>query len=151
MRWPSLLPSREQFRTALGSSREPLRTALACGIGGLVGGTPVIGVHSYAAPGAAALFRLPPGAAFLGASLSNPLTFIPITLLEIRIGQWMLGQPPALLPRDSTFGELGAYYGAAWMGFLLVGPAMALLAFLGSWWFLTHRGKRRYPGEPGGG
>jgi uncharacterized protein (DUF2062 family) len=106
----------------------PGRTASAFGLGAAIGATPVLGVHTWLAAAVAALLRLPAGTSVLGSNLSNPLTFLPITLLEIRVGSWLLGRELPPLDQITGFDDLLPYLGAAWVG---TGPVAAAMAGLG--------------------
>jgi len=132
MRRPRLPPSwnfRQNWKTLLRSEGRPKRTAAAFGLGALIGFTPILGVHTWAAAASASLLRLPPLAAIIGTNLSNPITFIPITLLEVRVGAWMLGRPFRALPAEFSAGDIGAYWLEAWAGWLLVGGLAAFLSY----------------------
>jgi uncharacterized protein (DUF2062 family) len=93
-----------------------------------VGATPILGVHTWLAAVLAGLFRLPPAAAVLGSNLSNPLTVIPLTLLEIRCGSWLLGRTLPPLSGEWSWSMLVPYLGAAWVGTIPVGIAMGVLS-----------------------
>ena len=119
-RWKELLRDRER----------PARTAAAAAIGAFLGATPILGVHTWMALGSATLLRLPPIAALAGSNLSNPLTFVPLTLLEIRVGSWILDRPFHVLPSSLGAGDLGRYVAEAWVGWLPVGLTMAAGSYL---------------------
>ena len=121
------LPDRAEWARLLRDPDRPGRTAIAFGLGAAIGATPILGMHSWLAAGAAALLRLPVATCYLGSNLSNPLTFIPITLLEIRVGSWLLGRPLPSLGEISGFEDLLPYIGAAWVGAAPVALAMGLL------------------------
>jgi uncharacterized protein (DUF2062 family) len=107
----------------------PRRTAAAFGLGVWIGSTPILGVHTFLAFGAATLFRLPPLASLLASNVSNPLTFIPITLLEVRIGAWLLGREFRVLPTQFSAADVASYLLEAWTGWALLGLAAAALAY----------------------
>jgi uncharacterized protein (DUF2062 family) len=117
------------WKDLLRDPTDPGRTSLSVALGALVGSTPVLGVHTWASVGLATLCRLPPMASLLGSNLSNPITFVPITLLEVRVGSWILGRDPTLIPRHLDAGELGLYAAAAWVGCIPVGLAMGLVTY----------------------
>lgn len=106
--------------------RRPARTSASVGLGALVGATPILGVHTWLSAVLAGILRLPPAAAVLGSNLSNPLTIIPLTLLEIRCGSWMLGRSLPSLSGEWTWKTLAPYLGAAWVGAIPVGLAMGV-------------------------
>lgn len=119
---------RARWRDLLRDPDHPRRTVSGFAVGALIGATPVLGLHTWAAVTTAPLFRLPIGAVVVGTNLSNPITFVPITLLQIRIGQWLLGRPATVLPAEFDAAAIGLYVLEAWTGFLVVGPAMAVVA-----------------------
>jgi uncharacterized protein (DUF2062 family) len=121
---------RSRWRELLRDPVEPRRTAAAFGLGVWVGTTPILGVHTWLAFGLASLFRLPALASLLASNVSNPLTFIPITLLEVRLGSWLLGREFRALPTAFSPAELGGYWLEAWLGWALLGISGAALAYL---------------------
>lgn len=120
-RWKNLLRDRER----------PWRTAIGAGLGAFIGATPVLGLHTWIAAGVGAITPLPTLSVLAGSNLSNPLTFVPLTWLEIRIGQILLGSSQALTRSDFSAEMLGRYWLDAWVGFLVVGPALGLLTMFG--------------------
>ncbi len=115
--WKSLLRDRER----------PWRTAIGAGLGAFIGASPVLGLHTWIAAGVGAVAPLPTLSVLAGSNLSNPLTFVPITWLEIRIGQVLLGSSQELSRAEFSAEALGRYWLDACVGFLVVGPAMGLL------------------------
>lgn len=143
------LPDRAGWARLLHEPGRPGRTATAFGLGAAVGATPVLGVHTWLAAGIAALLRLPPGSSVLGSNLSNPLTILPITILEIRVGSWVLGRPLPSLESISSFEDLIPYIGAAWVG---TGPvALAMGSLAGGILYLAIRRKRDSAKNPASG
>jgi len=122
------LPHPSVWGNLLRDPARPARTGASVGLGALVGATPVLGVHTWLAAVLAGLFRLPPAAAVLGSNLSNPLTVIPLTLLEIRCGSWMMGRELPSLSGSWSWSMLAPYLGAAWMGAIPVGLTMGVLS-----------------------
>ena len=120
-RWKNLLRDRER----------PWRTAIGAGLGALIGATPVLGLHTWIAAGVGAIVPVPTLPVLAGSNLSNPLTFVPITWLEIRIGQVLLGSSQQLARTEFSAELLGRYWLDAWVGFLVVGAIMGLLSLLG--------------------
>jgi len=112
-----------------------------------VGATPVVGVHTWMAGGLAALLRLPPAAAVLASNLSNPLTFIPLTILEIRLGSWILGRPLPSFSGPLHWEVLVPYLAAAWVGTLPVALVLAAVSGGLTWW-AARRAQQR-PSSPG--
>lgn len=139
--WRSL--DRRRWRDLLRDPHDPRRTVVGFGLGALIGATPILGVHTWAAVTSAPLLRVPVGAVVVGTNLSNPITFVPITLLEIRVGQWLLGRPPAALPPDFSAASLGLYLLEAWTGFLVIGPLMVIVASTAMGLALAIRRRRR--------
>ena len=119
---------RRRWRDLVRDPHQPRRTVFGFAAGALIGATPILGLHTWAAMTTAPLLRLPIGAVVVGTNLSNPITFVPITLLEIRIGQWMWGRPATVLPTEFDAAAIGRYVLEAWTGYLVVGPGLAILA-----------------------
>lgn len=138
---------RKRWRDLLRDPHHPRRTVFGFAAGALIGATPVLGLHTWAAVTIAPLLRLPIGAVVVGTNLSNPITFVPISLLEIRIGQWLLGRPATVLPAEFDAAAIGLYVLEAWMGFLVVGPALAILAAGAMALLLAVRVRRRREGD----
>lgn len=140
-----LLPNRAAWARLFQDPSRPGATALSVGLGALIGTTPILGVHTWLAALLAGLFRLPPAAALVGSNVSNPLTFIPLTLLEIRVGSWVLGRSLPPLNGSWTFDRLGPYLGAAWVGTIPVGLAVAGLSTGVVYAILRRRKKENQP------
>ena len=120
---------RGRWQELLRDPTSPRRTALAFALGIWIGLTPVIGLHTWIAFGVASLLRLPPLAALLASNVSNPLTFIPITLAELRVGAWLLGREFRLLPKQLQPSDIGHYLLEAWLGWALLGTLASVLAY----------------------
>ena len=56
--------------------------------------TPLYGLHFFFAAFLAKLMRGNILAALLATFIGNPLTYVPISILSLRLGNWMLGRPP---------------------------------------------------------
>lgn len=119
------------------------------GLGALVGSTPILGVHTWLSVLLAGLLRLPPAAALVGSNVSNPLTFIPITLLEIRVGSWILGRRLPPLDGSWSWERLGPYLGAAWVGTIPVGLGLAVVCSAVVFTLLRNRRERVEPSGAG--
>jgi len=126
---PSSWDFRKNWKRLLHSEGQPKRTAAAFGLGALIGFTPILGVHTWMAAGLASVLKLPPLACVIGTNLSNPITFIPITILEVRLGAWLLGRPFRALPTEFSAADLGTYWLEAWVGWLLLGSLAAFLSY----------------------
>lgn len=118
-----------RWRELIHDSEQPGRTAVGFSLGALLGATPVLGLHTWMAVASAVALRLPPLAVVLGSNLSNPITFIPLTLLEVRVGAALLGKPFHALPEQFDVSSIGDYLLEAWVGWLVVGTAMAIGSF----------------------
>lgn len=127
----TLGPDFRSWKDLLRDQEQPWRTAIGTGLGVLIGATPILGVHTWLAAGAGALLPVPRFSVLVGSNISNPLTLIPMTWLEIRIGQILLGRPGGFSEGGITLSALGTYWLEAWIGFLLVGPGLALLTTVG--------------------
>jgi uncharacterized protein (DUF2062 family) len=140
-------PPRAAWVGLLRDPERPGRTAAGVALGAAVGATPVLGVHTWMAGGLAALLRLPPAAAVLASNLSNPLTFLPLTWLEIQVGSWVLGRPLPRFDRDLRWETLLPYLEAAWVGTLPVALVLAVAAG-GIAWVISRRVHRSRPLPP---
>lgn len=120
----------QSWKDLLRDRKRPWRTAIGAGIGALIGGMPLLGVHTWVAAGVGAVAPVPPLAVVVGSNVSNPLTILPITFLEIRIGQFLLGRTQDFAYDGFSIQQLGQYWFEAWVGFIVVGPAMAVLTTL---------------------
>lgn len=119
-KWKSLLRDRER----------PWRTAIGGGIGALIGATPLLGVHTWIAAGVGAIAPVPTLSVLAGSNLSNPLTFLPITYVEIRVGQMMLGSTRSLQYEGFSAELIARYWLDAWVGFMIVGPVLGVATTL---------------------
>lgn len=110
--------------------RSPWRSAIGAGIGAVTGATPLIGFHTWIAATLGVLLPVPTLSVLAGSNLSNPLTFLPITYLEIRIGQFLLARPSGLSWDGISLEVIASYWLEAWVGFIVVGPLMGLLTLV---------------------
>ena len=127
----TLGPDFRSWKDLLRAQDQPWRTAIGTGLGVLVGSTPILGVHTWFAAGAGALLPVPRFSVLVGKHISNPLTLFPLVWIEIRIGQYLLGRPGGFSEGGLSLAAAGTYWLEAWVGFLLVGPVLAILATLG--------------------
>jgi uncharacterized protein (DUF2062 family) len=67
----------------------------------------------------------------VGKHISNPLTLFPLIWIEIRIGQFLLGRPGGFSEGGLSLSAVGTYWLEAWIGFLVVGPVLAILTAVG--------------------
>ncbi|MEM8850672.1 MAG: DUF2062 domain-containing protein [Pseudomonadota bacterium] len=65
--------------------------------------TPFYGVHFVVAAAIAVLLRGNVMAALLGTFFGNPLTYVPIGVVSLNLGHWMLGTVPAATMNENTF------------------------------------------------
>jgi uncharacterized protein (DUF2062 family) len=123
----TLGPDFRSWKDLLRDQDQPWRTAFGTGLGVLVGSTPILGVHTWFAAGAGALLPVPRFSVLVGKHISNPLTLFPLIWIEIRIGQFLLGRPGGFSEGGLTLSAVGTYWLEAWIGFLVVGPVLAVL------------------------
>ncbi|MEM7641399.1 MAG: DUF2062 domain-containing protein [Pseudomonadota bacterium] len=65
--------------------------------------TPFYGMHFVVAAAIAVLLRGNVMAALLGTFFGNPLTYVPIGVVSLNLGHWMLGTVPAATMNENTF------------------------------------------------
>lgn len=123
----TLGPDFRSWKDLLRDRRRPARTAVGAGLGALIGGMPVLGAHTWIAAGIGAVLPVPPLAVLVGSNVSNPVTFVPITWLEIRVGQALLARPGGFGGQELTLETVAQYWLEAWVGYLVVGPVLGLL------------------------
>lgn len=127
----TLGPDFRSWKDLLRDQDQPWRTAIGTGLGVLLGATPILGVHTWLAATAGALLPVPRFSVLVGKHISNPLTLFPLVWIEIRTGQFLLGRPGGFSEGGLTLSTAGIYWLEAWVGFLLVGPILALLTVAG--------------------
>ena len=120
-------PDLLSWKDLLRDQDQPWRTAIGTGLGVLIGATPILGVHTWLAVTAGAFLPVPRLSVLAGKNISNPLTLFPLVWIEIRIGQFLLGRASGFSEGGLSLSTVGTYWLEAWIGFLLVGPALALL------------------------
>ena len=114
------------LRMALEESSSPRELALSVGLGALVGSSPLLGLHSFVALGAASALRLNRLAAFVGSNVSfGPLIAL-LAWAELTIGCRFLGVPP--LRGTDTLAVARDNLVAWWLGYAIVGPIVAVAA-----------------------
>lgn len=82
---------RDKFRGIFKVKDTPHRIALAFAIGVLMGISPLIGIHYIGAFFLAWIFRLNKLVAFIGASVNNPWTVVPISSFSVWVGAKLIG------------------------------------------------------------
>ncbi len=82
---------RDKFRGIFKVKDTPHRIALAFAIGVLMGISPLIGLHYIGAFLLAWIFRLNKLVAFIGASVNNPWTVVPISSFSVWVGAKLIG------------------------------------------------------------
>lgn len=118
--WKDLLRDRER----------PWRTTIGAAMGALIGGMPVLGLHTWIAAAVGAVTPVPPLAVIAGSNVSNPLTILPITFVEIRLGQFLLGRAQDVAYGGFSIEKLGQYWVEAWVGYIVIGPVLGILTGL---------------------
>jgi uncharacterized protein (DUF2062 family) len=127
----TLGPDFRSWKDLLRDQEQPWRTAIGTGLGVLIGATPVLGVHTWLAAAAGALLPVPRFSVLVGKNISNPLTLFPLVWIEIRTGQFLLGRTAGFGEGGLSLSTGGTFWLEAWIGFLLVGPILALLTTVG--------------------
>ncbi|MEM8824844.1 MAG: DUF2062 domain-containing protein [Pseudomonadota bacterium] len=81
--------------------------------------TPFYGMHFIVAATIAILLRGNIMAALLGTFFGNPLTYVPIGVVSLNLGHWMLGTVPAATMNENTFDKFwGAGESVFWNSWL---------------------------------
>ena len=91
----SITSWRETWRKVAGTGQGPCRTALAVGVGLLIGLLPLMPFQTLLALGAAFAFRLNRLAVFAGTLVWQPFTAPLIVAAEYGLGRWILASPAA--------------------------------------------------------
>jgi uncharacterized protein len=98
----------------------PWDIAKAFAIGVVIGFWPIVGTHTLLAAAAAMIFRMNMTSMFLATwIICNPLTGVPVYLLEYQIGRLLLRMPYATLPSE------WASTGILDLGWSVFGPLLA--------------------------
>lgn len=79
--------------------------------------TPFFGLHFVVAAIIAKLMRGSILAALLATFLGNPLTYVPIAIISLQTGHWMLGTSMRSAVDESTFSKFAAAAGDLWHNF----------------------------------
>lgn len=118
------------------SSPQYLARGLACGV--FAGCFPLFGMQTLIGVLLAVVFRGHKIAAAVGTWISNPLTYVPIYLLNFQIGQWLLGSGDLEFSAESLESsdallDLGAEFLVTLLcGCAFAGAILATLAYGGS-------------------
>ncbi|NKX43016.1 DUF2062 domain-containing protein [Roseicyclus persicicus] len=80
--------------------------------------TPFFGLHFVVAGLLAWVMRGSILAALLATFLGNPLTYVPIALISLQVGHWMLGTQMRGSLDESVFSKFGAAAGDLWHNFV---------------------------------
>lgn len=87
--WLSRMTARVRLALAARRKMTPHDVGLGLAIGVFLGCAPLLPLQTAWALGAAHLLRASKAAAFLGASLSNPVTLAPLLAVYYRVGAWL--------------------------------------------------------------
>ncbi len=82
--------------------------------------TPYFGLHFIVAALIARVMRGSILAALLATFLGNPLTYVPIAVISLNLGHFMLGSRTQVGVSDSMFERFGAAAGDLWYNFLAI-------------------------------
>ncbi len=97
----------------------------------LVGASPLVGLHSVVALGAASALRLNRVGAFLGSNVSFGPIVVGLVWAEVRLGCAALGVAP--LAGDDALALARSHLAAWWLGYALLGPLLASLSAALTW------------------
>ncbi len=79
--------------------------------------TPYFGLHFVIAALLARVMRGSMIAALLATFIGNPLTYVPIAIISLNLGHFMLGSRPTVGVNDSLFARFGNAAGDLWHNF----------------------------------
>lgn len=82
--------------------------------------TPYFGLHFIVAALLARVMRGSMLAALLATFLGNPLTYVPIAVISLNLGHFLLGTRPTGAVNNSMFRRFGAAAGDLWNNFLAI-------------------------------
>lgn len=80
--------------------------------------TPFFGLHFFVAAGLAVIMRGSIIAALLATFIGNPLTYVPIAIISLQLGHYMLGTSVRGTVDDSIFAKFAGAAGDLWHNFL---------------------------------
>jgi uncharacterized protein len=82
--------------------------------------TPFFGLHFLVAAVLAKMMRGSILASLLATFIGNPLTYVPIAIISLQTGHWMLGSSMRSAVDDSTFSKFAAAAGDLWYNFVAI-------------------------------
>ncbi len=119
------------LRRAVSEASSPPLLAASVAVGVLVGSSPLIGLHTAVALAASSALRLNRLGAFIGSNVSfGPLVAV-IAWAEVRLGCGVLDVTPLASADRLTFAR--DHLAAWWLGYALIGPALAAVAAVAIW------------------
>lgn len=119
------------LRRAATEASSPRALALSVALGALIGGSPLVGLHAAVALAAATALRLNRLGALVGTNVSFGPLVAAIAWAEVRVGCAALGVTPLVGGDAVAFAR--DHVAAWWVGYALVGPALAGVVALVTW------------------
>jgi uncharacterized protein (DUF2062 family) len=135
---------KRRLKTCLSGDARPGQIAAGLALGVFIGCTPLYGLQTVTAVGAAFLFRLNKPSCIAGLWIQNPFTLIPLVGISYKVGCLSLGLPIAPLPLKALdWHMLGRCAEPFLIGSVVTGFLAAIPAYLISYLLVLFiRGKK---------
>jgi uncharacterized protein (DUF2062 family) len=82
--------------------------------------TPFFGLHFFVAALLAKIMRGSILASLLATFIGNPLTYVPIAIISLQTGHFLLGTSPRSEVDESIFAKFGGAFGDLWHNFIAI-------------------------------
>lgn len=127
-----------QFKKILSLDAHPGHISVGFAVGVFISFTPFFGLHTPMAIALAFLFRLNKITCITGAWVNTPLTIFPVLAASYKLGEFMLGNKPAVFKvKNLEWSSLKVYASSIILGSSVIGFIAALVAYALCYWMVV--------------
>ena len=127
-----------QFKKILSLDAHPGHISAGFAVGVFISFTPFFGLHTFLAIALAFIFRLNKLTCISGSWANPPLTVVPVLAASYKLGEFMLGNKPAVFRvRNLEWCSLKGYASAIILGSSVIGFFAALAGYALCYWLVV--------------
>ncbi len=121
---------KHRMKSILSLDSHPGHIATGFAVGVFISISPFVGIHTFIAILSAIVFKLNKLTTITGSLVNTPLTILPLLMLNYRLGEFILGQPPREISfKVIDWHHLKEYAAALFIGTSITGLAAALCSY----------------------
>lgn len=134
---------RKKLKAILSLDSHPGHIAAGLAVGVFISITPFFGLHTPMALVAAFIFRLNKVTCVTGAWVNTPITVVPVLGLSFKLGQVLLGNPPAeLTVQGLKWQYLKPHATSLLLGSSVIGFVAAVVTYFASYYLIVRFRKK---------